>query len=171
MLSPPPRFRYEDDLPPSEVIAWYNQNADPAHVGSYRAISGAHGELKLALDACFEHLPVDLEPIFDYVYEETDLLVQGDILERLLVMVFNEEDGRISSNASKEQVLAILTFLLQHPGTSVFTSRQIRVRIRIALQKVQVWIDELQPAEDVFSDFVSIFHSISLWRLIEYVLM
>jgi hypothetical protein len=78
-----------------------------------------------------------------------------DAPERLLVMVFNEEDGRISSNASKEQVLAILTFLLQHPGTPLYNSRQIRVRIRIALQKVQVWVDELQPAADVFSDFVS----------------
>ena len=157
MLSPPARFRYEDDPEPSEVIAWYNQHVDPVHVGSYRAISGEHVTLQQTIDDCFRTLPVSLDAVLDCLEDDhEDLFLQGDVLERLLITVFNEEDHRISSNDSKDQVLYILTYLLQHPGTARFTSRQMRVRIRIALQRVQDWIDEIVPGEDITSDYVSL---------------
>eukprot|EP01031_Cornospumella_fuschlensis_P039692 gene39692-48327_t len=88
------------------------------------------------LDECMRHLPVDLAPLLGCFSEESSrYFLQGNLLERLLVSLFNESDVRISSLETKAQVLGLLKAV-------ALTTRAGLVRIRLLIHATPQWIDE-----------------------------
>lgn len=160
---------------PKEIISgldFYNEVAEPNHIYAYRKLSTrAQRFVEETLDMCFDKLPVDLTALMDVIDGTTiippedgipeqdifEILVQHpNLLERLIVTLFNEEDRRISPLNTKYQVLEILHAV---HGTM---KRHARIRMRIAIQSVKpgTWIDEIEPEEDVVKEMVRSSHRI-----------
>ena len=120
----------------SKVITWYNESIDPYHNG---LMIPPHeiSSLGPLLDKAFHRLPVDLSPLINRLNpHHFDEFLRGNLIERLLVTVLNEEDNRIASIPAKKQVMHILEGILKH-------SRQGKVRLRLAIQPTGRWIDEV----------------------------
>ncbi|RYG63519.1 hypothetical protein EON64_15785 [archaeon] len=98
--------------------------------------SAALADLSTKLDSCFKSLPVDLTPLLSsFTEDESNRFLEGNLLERLIVSLFNESDARISSLETKAQVLGLLRAVAQ-------TSRRGLVRVRLLLHATPQWIDE-----------------------------
>jgi hypothetical protein len=158
----------------SKVVGWYNSNIDPYRNGileEYRDTS----RLCIELDRALAVLPVNLDfllellptlpdnatnpfnaptfpihlahrlqapipPAIEAKYPRWYDFMIGDILERLFIVLLNEEDNRIANIHTKLQVLKICYSLLSF-------NRDARVRLRIAVQHVETWIDEVYEAK------------------------
>jgi hypothetical protein len=145
----------------SGIVQWYNDVVDPTFLGAGERIVSSISPL---LDQCFESLPVNLDTLLALLPYEADEFIEGNIIDRLVITLFNEEDERIADFWTKQQVMDI--FFLMLP-----TSRRAKVRFRICLQLVTTWIDDIIPEEqptedqikvmiinyfDVCTDFVSV---------------
>lgn len=103
--------------------------------------------LDVLLDKCFAALPVDLTPLLKAFESRWQAFLDGNLLDRLVVTLLNEEDHRISSYATKCQVLSLLRAL------SSGRAHQAKVRVRLLLQSVSSWIDDiLDPREAKVTD-------------------
>lgn len=128
--------------PPSDLVSWYNENAEPTFDGRQHP---DRTELDLMLDECFENLPVDLTEIISMIPTSSHLFLQNNILDRLLVAVLNEEDGRISPLTTKYQLIALFKIVVQ-------ASRKVKIRLRLAIQSIAIWIDELSADQFIELD-------------------
>jgi hypothetical protein len=81
-----------------------------------------------------------MSPAIEAKYPHWYDFMIGDILERVFVVLLNEEDNRIANIDTKLQVLKICYSLLSF-------NRDARVRLRIAVQHVETWIDEVYEAK------------------------
>jgi hypothetical protein len=125
-----------------ETLEWYNSTVDPYHNG-FMIEEENVSMLSPLLDKLFHTLPVNLEPFMGYLKPETiGQFFLAELLDRLIITLFNEEDNRISSIITKRQVLYILNALL----TSL--KRKARIPLRIVIQSInEGWIDEVYEAE------------------------
>lgn len=129
----------------SERIAWINSHVKPHEIGVEPKDESFIYDL---LDRSFEHLPVDITPLFNFLPRDGAAFLGGRTVDRLFVSLFNEEDNRIADYNTKLQVLRLCQDLLQW-------SRKGRIRLRRAIQVVHLWCDEIVPEEGLTMDWVS----------------
>jgi hypothetical protein len=125
-----------------ESLEWYNSTIDPYHNG-FMVEEENVSMLSPLLDKLFHTLPVNLDPLIEYLKPETfGQFFLAELLDRLIITLFNEEDNRISSISTKRQVLYILNTLL------ISLKRKAKIPLRIVFQSInEGWIDEIYEAE------------------------
>jgi hypothetical protein len=159
----------EKDDAKSKVVEWYNENVDPFHNGLFTTPNET-SSLSSVLDKCFTKLPVDLSPLFNLFNSNNfSEFLRGNFLDRLIITLLNEEDNRISPISTKKRVLVLLEKIL------FFPDRTGKVRLRLAIQPILLWIDQVYETEahpsseeeyrNLFAEIKGFF--LKCWRITE----
>lgn len=124
----------------SRVVEWYNENVDPYHNGLN--VEREKSEIDPLIDKAFTELPVNLSPLTAFLTQnKCHQFTLSNSFERLIITLLNEEDNRISSVLTKNQILRIFE-------QSIKLKRIVKVRLRMAFQAVKErWIDEIYEAD------------------------
>lgn len=161
----------------SETIDWYNDNFNPYENGLLYERTSETSLLNPKLDTLFKSLPVNLQEFLILLpkSEIQDEFLKGNLVERLVITLLNEEDNRIANLKTKRQVLYILNYLLKS-----FPTRKGKVWLRLMIQPIhQGWIDTVyeigedgseEEKEARRKDYHKLFYEIKrflcdLWRI------
>jgi hypothetical protein len=128
-------------------IEWYNEVVKPLEIGTGKRHNSIVSD---TLDSLFLKLPVDLSSLFQYLTNSPELFLKGNLIDRLFITLFNEEDDRIASLDTKLQVLIICQRICEW-------QRIGRIRIRRGIQAVQIWADEIEIEEGLSLAWVRYF--------------
>eukprot|EP00981_Chlorochromonas_danica_P004895 scaffold978_cov172-Ochromonas_danica.AAC.26 len=97
------------------------------------------------LDDCLSHLPADISCLVNQCESRWEDFLNGNLLDRLLFTLLNEEDDRIATWQTRSDVIVIFNSLVKK-------SHQSKVRVRTALEGCTSWIDDvLNPQEEMVS--------------------